>query len=425
MVRWLGTVGCMGTVLPGVVAFGIGVVLAVAALVPWTAWEYRRHGRLGARRSLVAFGTLVYALALVTYTLLPLPDDVATTCRSASTPQLHPLAFLDDVAKEGGISGPRSLLANPASAQVLFNVLLFLPLGALARHAVARRRVPSGLLVGLVAGFVVSALIETTQLTGDWFLYPCAYRLFDVDDLLANTSGAVIGTLLAPLVGLVAGSDRPTDAEAPRPVTAARRFSGILSDVLVIWLLSGTLSVGIAVVWGLLGRPSGDPVLGALLWASSLVAPVVQLVVVSASGRTVGELVVRLRPAPSPDTGRRVIRWALGSGGWATLLAVDVPLAGLAAFVLAATSVIAVWASRGHRGFALVVIGAEIEDDRVGGVGEVDGVDRGGVERGGVERLGRIDRADPVDRVDPAGGEGESAGRDDARPGPGRPGGRP
>jgi glycopeptide antibiotics resistance protein len=354
----------MGTVLPGVIAFVVGTVLAVGALVPWTAWEYRRHGQLGFRRSLVAFGTLVYALALVTYTLLPLPDDVATICRNAASPQLMPFAFVGDVAKEGGISGPRSLLANPASAQVLFNVLLFVPLGALARHAIARNRVLVGLLIGLGVGFVASLLIETTQLTGDWFLYPCSYRLFDVDDLLANTTGAVLGTLLAPLVGVLAGSGRNTDAGAPRPVTAARRFSGMLADVLSIWLLSGTLSVGTALVWAISGRDDQDPVLDTLITAGALVAPFAQLVIVLATGRTLGEHVVRLRPSPTPGAGRRVVRWALGSGGWAALLALDVPSSAFLAFVLAVTSVVAVWTTRGRRGFALAVIRAEVEDDR-------------------------------------------------------------
>jgi glycopeptide antibiotics resistance protein len=288
----------MGTVLPGVIAFVIGGFLAVGALVPWTAWEYRRHGQLGLRRSVVAFSTLVYALALVTYTLLPLPDDTASMCRVAVAPQLHPLAFLTDIAKEGGIIGPRSLLANPASAQVLFTVLLFVPLGALARHDVARRKVFTGLLVGLGAGCVGSLLIELTQLTGDWFLYPCAYRLFDVDDLLANTTGAVLGTLLAPLVGLLAGSGRVTDSHTPRPVTATRRFSGILADVLAICLLSGTLSAGTAVAWALADRDDQDPTFTILLTTGALVAPAAQLIIVLASGRTLGEHVVRLRPTP-------------------------------------------------------------------------------------------------------------------------------
>jgi len=354
----------MGNILPGVIAFVGAIVVAVCVLVPWAAWEYRRHGRLGFRRSLVAFGTLVYALALVTYTLLPLPDDVSTMCRSAVSPQLRPFAFLSDISREGEITGPRSLLANPASAQVLFNVLLFVTLGALARHAVARDRVVRGLLVGIGAGFVTSLLIETTQLTGDWFLYPCAYRLFDADDLLANTTGAVLGTLLAPLVGLLAGSGTASDAETPRPVTASRRFASMLADVLAIWVVSGTLSVGTALVWAVAGRSAQDATLGVLLVVASFVAPAGQLVIVLASGRTLGEHVVRLRPTPRPGVGQRVVRWVLGSGGWSTLLAVGIPVTGSLAFALAVASIVAVWTTRGRRGLALVVARLDVEDDR-------------------------------------------------------------
>ena len=34
---------------------------------------------------------------------------------------------------------------------------------------------------------------EVTQLTGIFFIYPKAYRLFDVDDLLINTLGGILG----------------------------------------------------------------------------------------------------------------------------------------------------------------------------------------------------------------------------------------
>ncbi len=33
-----------------------------------------------------------------------------------------------------------------------------------------------------------------------WGIYECAYRLADVDDLITNTLGALIGALIAPLV---------------------------------------------------------------------------------------------------------------------------------------------------------------------------------------------------------------------------------
>lgn len=350
----------MDTVLPGVIAFSLGLIVAVGAFVPWMAWEYRHRGHLGIRRSLVAFGTIVYALALVTYTLLPLPDDVTTMCRNPTTVQLRLFAFLSDIAKEGGITSPRSLLGNPASAQVVFNVLLFVPLGALVRHAVARRRMFAGILVGLGAGFVISLLIELTQLTGDWSLYPCAYRLFDVDDLLANTTGAILGTFLGPMVGLLAGSGRASDTNVPRQVTAARRLSGMFADVLAISLLSGTLKVVTVLVLAL-----ANPALDILLTSESFIAPTVQLVIVLVSGRTLGEHAVRLRPSERPEIGKRILRWAFGSGGWVMLLTINSPVSNFVAIVIAVVSTIAVWTTRGRRGLALTLTRLDIEDDRI------------------------------------------------------------
>ena len=45
----------------------------------------------------------------------------------------------------------------------------------------------------LAIGFLVTLSFETTQLTGLWGLYEHPYRLFDVDDLMLNTLGAMIG----------------------------------------------------------------------------------------------------------------------------------------------------------------------------------------------------------------------------------------
>ena len=354
----------MESIRPGIIAFVVGAFLAVAALVPFAAYEYRRHGRLGFRRSVLAFATLVYALALVTYTLLPLPESAAAACRVSGPPQLQAFAFLGDIQREGGVSGPRSLLTNPAAVQVAFNVLLFIPLGALVRHAVLRHRVVSGLLVGAAAGVVVSLVIELTQLTGDWFLYPCSYRLFDVDDLIANTAGAALGTFAAPLLALIVGSDRRSDADAPRRVTALRRFFGMLADVLAITFTTGALTVGTALVLTILGVDDRSRLTVVLLAAVAFVAPAVQLVIVLASGRTLGEHVTRVRPLPSPNVGQRFVRWGLASGGWAALSASSLPFSDVLAFLLAVAAVVGVWATRDRRGFASAVARLGIVDDR-------------------------------------------------------------
>lgn len=40
-------------------------------------------------------------------------------------------------------------------------------------------------------------VFELTQVTGLYFIYPRGYRLFDVDDLIANTLGGLAGYFVA------------------------------------------------------------------------------------------------------------------------------------------------------------------------------------------------------------------------------------
>ena len=44
-----------------------------------------------------------------------------------------------------------------------------------------------------IASFLFSCFIEFGQMTGLFFLFPQAYRLGDVDDLILNTLGGLIG----------------------------------------------------------------------------------------------------------------------------------------------------------------------------------------------------------------------------------------
>lgn len=74
---------------------------------------------------------------------------------------------------------------------VAMNLLLCSLIGAqLWRHDLPLRAV-------MRLGFGLSLTVELTQLTGIWGLYPCAFRKFDVDDLLLNTLGVMLGFLAA------------------------------------------------------------------------------------------------------------------------------------------------------------------------------------------------------------------------------------
>ncbi|MGW5049965.1 VanZ family protein [Actinokineospora sp. NPDC004072] len=352
--------------MSALLAFIGGTVLAVLLVVPYIAWSYRKRGEFGLGHAVLAFGLLVYALALWTYTLLPVPDTTPEWCarNAVRVAQLDPLRFIADFREERIGSGISATLRNPALQQVVFNVALFVPLGMFGRHLFHRN-----LLTVVIIGALTSLFIEFTQLTAVWGLFACPYRLFDVDDLIANTLGAAIGFALAPLLRLVPGQRVDAEPGEPRPVTAWRRLLGMAVDVVAVTLLGGLLTVAVNAVW-IYGLDATPPDLG---WLLSYVVPVGLLLLITplaGNGGTFGQRVVLLNPVGpdgrKPAVWRMLVRFLVGSGGYFILEAVGL---GAASIILLLVSAIAVWPTRGHRGLSGAAAGLRLVDTRAGGAG--------------------------------------------------------
>ena len=174
----------------------------------------------------------VYFCALWAYTLLPTPP--ARELTRCASPQLRPSAFVGDVVRLG-IESPTALAHNAALLQVLLNVALFLPMGVGVRLLLRR-----GVAVATAVGFGASLLIEVTQVTGIYGIYSCAYRLFDVDDLLANTAGALLGSLAS--IALVRPRRERGAALGPIRVSVGRRLLGLFADAVTIGFLQVVLT---------------------------------------------------------------------------------------------------------------------------------------------------------------------------------------
>lgn len=358
-------------VIPGVLAVLGGVVLAGLLFVPFVFRSYRRRGEVGFGPALLAFGFVVYGLAILTYTLLPLPQIDAAWCaqhEALTHPQLNPLQFVDDIRKERSAPGLHGFLANPAVQQLVLNIALFVPLGAYLRHQFGR-----GVLASIAIGFGVSVLVEFTQLTGNWFLFPCPYRIFDIDDVLTNTLGTGVGVLLAPVLGLISGRHRTLPADAPRPVTTGRRLLGMLVDLVMVGVLGGVLVVGMATIMLLTGGPTEGPLADLLTVALSSWVPAILLLGVpmlfGPGDATLGQQAVRLRwvgPEGGRPGGRKVVSLLTGAFGYFVLsgLGTWVPFASFLAGALLVLTPIAAWRSRGHRGLAGRCAGLLITDSR-------------------------------------------------------------
>ncbi|QPZ37926.1 VanZ family protein [Paramicrobacterium chengjingii] len=340
---------------PALVAVFAGCAFAVVAFVPFVALSYRRRGEMTFWRSILWFAALIYAMALWAYTLLPFPEGRDVTCVPLQT---VPFMFVNDVARFG-VGSVGALVQNPAAVQVALNVVLFMPLGWFLRRLGGR-----GIVVATVSGFVVSMLIEVTQVTGIWGLYSCAYRVFDVDDLIANTAGALIGSIIGML--LWRRSRQNPDAGAPRPITAMRRLLGMLCDVALFWIASWIV-VAISLVIALLdGRPQlGIP--PAVFDTAAFVLPfTVQLLSVLIGGVTLGERIVLIRAVHrvTPAAIARPLRFVLGIGGYMLLVTWEAGLGSLLLGLLVVVSFIMAFTTRGHRGLAHAAATMDVVDAR-------------------------------------------------------------
>lgn len=301
-------------------AFAAAMLVAIAIAVPYVIIHWRRTGTFGWGSTLILFGSIVYAFALGGYTMLPLPD-FADRCQIPIENRWIPFGSVQDV--QDAIAGVGNATPRQAVAQLLLNVALFVPLGMFVRQLVTKRVLPTVLI-----GFAVSALIEVTQLTAAFGLFPCQWRIFDVDDLLTNTTGALTGALLAPLLKFVPGqpSTHPSERLRPRDHTRMRTVAAVLIDLLVLSAIPVMVSF---VVTGLGQAMTGTVMRGsavadATYFVTAVLIVLLNLVVMIARGTTIGEwttwtAVVRAHDGAVPGVGRRIARFAtsiLIAGVW-------------------------------------------------------------------------------------------------------------
>lgn len=179
-------------------------LLSSILVAPWIIYQYRKHGYFNFWRSFVLVSFLFYLMTAYFLVVLPIPDvrnnctDMVNTVYS----QLRPFQFIRDIERETGIiwsslASYHVLLRAPSVYQVVFNILLLLPLGVYLRYYFVNK---SKWLYAVMIGFFVSLFFEITQRTALFGYFECPYRLFDVDDLIMNTLGATIGFFIAPMI---------------------------------------------------------------------------------------------------------------------------------------------------------------------------------------------------------------------------------
>lgn len=198
--------------------------LSFLLTMPILAFLYHRDGRLRFASAAAAYCSVLYLAGLACFTLYPLPTgDAGPGITYGIPPQLNPLNFIFDIVKDGW----------KAVFQTFFNVVLFLPLGFIAGRFL-QMKLPTATILALV----VSCLIETAQLTGLFGIYPYAYRTFEVDDIIFNTLGGMLGWFCAKLFARALPQAPVGSPEITHDPGLIRRVVALWIDLILIGLVT-------------------------------------------------------------------------------------------------------------------------------------------------------------------------------------------
>ena len=234
-------------------------VLALFFTVPYVGYNYHKYGSILSLRILIVYSFMLYLLCVYCLVILPLPSPgEAAALRGHRAMQLVPFAFLGDIAEQSHVVWNQpgswlSLVNNRAFLTTLFNLFMTLPFGMYLRYYFR-----CGWRKTLLLSFLLSLFFELTQLSGLYFIYPGAYRTFDVDDLIVNTAGSLLGYRLAHFVMRFLPSREEMDQRSfsrGRRVSALRRVMALLYDLLaglllcVVWMVLPLPEPGISWLW--------------------------------------------------------------------------------------------------------------------------------------------------------------------------------
>lgn len=215
--------------------------VSVLLTVPAAVYLYHRDNRLRPASVLGVYAFMLYVLGLGCFTMYPWPQDPTAYCATHHLgAQLNPLQFIVDIRTDG----------MTAILQLGMNIVLFVPMGFFLTRFF---RLPSWVAVAVCCA--TSICIEVAQLTGIFHLYPCAYRICDVDDVITNTLGGAIGIVLGLWCNRAFPAPLIDKAEVTVHPGFLRRCVSLAVDMGIIYMCQ-MLSI---VLWSYLGHGAVAP----------------------------------------------------------------------------------------------------------------------------------------------------------------------
>lgn len=228
-------------------AFHIYPVIAAVFTVLYIGWNYHKYGSIRSLRVLIVYSFVMYMLCVICLVILPFPSEQEAAALSGHARQLDPMRCIYDMKSEVGnlvsksdFSTWKYLLNSETFLYTIFNVFMTIPFGMYMKYYFEL-----GFIETFFLSFLLSLVIEVSQLTGLFFIFPGNYRLFDVDDIITNTIGGIIGWFFGiPLCYILPTREEMDEIsyEHGQHVSLMRRIASFFFDVLICVIIG-------AIVW--------------------------------------------------------------------------------------------------------------------------------------------------------------------------------
>ena len=208
-------------------------ILAFLITLPYIIFNYNKYGSVSFVRTLLIYLFILYLLSAYFLIIMPLPKMEYVKTLTTEV-QLSPFLILRNIIRTVNfnikdVSTYINVIRNPFVYQSIYNLLLTVPFGLFLRYYFK-----FNFKKVLSSTFILSLFFELTQLTGLYFIYPHAYRLFDVDDIIINTLGGILGYLITPIFSKILPTKEDLDLksyERGMKVSSTKRVTTFVIDL--------------------------------------------------------------------------------------------------------------------------------------------------------------------------------------------------
>ncbi len=197
-------------------AFLFFPVIAFLIMLPYIISQYKKYGSILISKSILLYSFILYLVVIYFLVILPLPPIEEVKNYTNNFVQLKPFYTFTHIEaytsfQFAAISTYGILLKNSYFYQFLYNIFITVPFGIYLRYYFK-----CSFKKTLLYSFLLSLFFELTQLSGLYGIYPRPYRIFDVDDLITNTFGGVLGYVITPLFSFFLPTRNQMDEKAYR-----------------------------------------------------------------------------------------------------------------------------------------------------------------------------------------------------------------